>query len=77
MFNLNIILNTIERVRDFAAAAQNLPCEVDVHSGHYIVDGKSVMSLFALDLSKPLKTTILCDEKNNNEYREILARFAE
>lgn len=47
-----IRLVSIDDVKCFAEAANKLPCDVEVSSGRYIVNGKSILSLFGLDLSK-------------------------
>lgn len=36
--------------------------DVDVISDRYKVDGKSIMGLFSLDLSKPVNVTVHCDD---------------
>ena len=46
-----VSLSSIEDVRQFVNAATCCPCEVDVLSGRYVIDAKSIMGLFSLDLS--------------------------
>ena len=48
-----VSLSSIEDVRQFVNAATCCPCEVDVLSGRYVIDAKSIMGLFSLDLSHP------------------------
>lgn len=48
-------LNAISDIRDFVNAASNCENRVDAVSGRYIVDAKSLMGLFSLDLSKPVE----------------------
>ena len=50
-----VSLSSIEDVRQFVNAATCCPCEVDVLSGRYVIDAKSIMGLFSLDLSHPVK----------------------
>ena len=54
-----IRLSTIADVREFVeivtASARH---EIDLASGRYVVDGKSIMGIFSLDLSKPIKMTV-------------------
>lgn len=57
-------INNIEAVKGFCKACNNLDCEVTVTSGRYSVDGKSIMGIFSLDLSKPIDLCIHADESN-------------
>lgn len=54
MSEFQIALASIQEVRQFVNAASRSPCEVDVCAGRYVVDGKSIMGLFSLDLSRPV-----------------------
>lgn len=47
-------INNIESVKGFVKAANKLSCDVTVYSGEYAVDGKSIMGVFSLNLSKNL-----------------------
>lgn len=49
-----IKLDTIMDVREFIEAATALETEVLVKQNAYVVNGKSLMGLFALDLTKPV-----------------------
>ena len=51
-------LNSIEKAKDFADIAASVSCEVDVCSGRYLVDGKSLLGLFSVDLSKPVRVIV-------------------
>lgn len=54
MSSFQIKLNTINDIKAFVSVVNELEYEVDVCSGRYVVDGRSIMGLFALDLSKEL-----------------------
>ena len=58
MKTVNIKLNTIEDVRDFVNAVASTDIDIDLSSGRYVVDGKSIMGIFSLDLSKPIDLNI-------------------
>ena len=53
---MKIYLRTFKDVNDFVKIAGNLDCEVVVESEdrRYRVDGKSILGLYSLDLSRPL-----------------------
>ena len=69
-----IRLATISDVREFVeivtASARH---EIDLASGRYVVDGKSILGIFSLDLSKPIKMTVHGDHAE--ELLEKLERF--
>ena len=57
-----INLNTIDKAKSFTARAASYPGELIVKSGKYIVDGKSIMGLFSLDLAQDLILETECDK---------------
>ena len=59
---LDIRLSTIEDVRKFVNAATACEFEVDLASGRYIVDAKSIMGIFSLDLLSPIRMTVHSDD---------------
>lgn len=50
-----IDLQNVSKVKDFVALAQNYTAEITLSSGKYCVDGKSILGIFSLDLSKPVE----------------------
>ncbi len=55
MVSVNILLNTINDVKNFVNIVSKYDFEVDLTSGRYIIDAKSIMGIFSLDLSKQIK----------------------
>lgn len=55
MITFNIMLKSINDVKDFVNIVNRYYFDVDLTSGRYIVDAKSIMGIFSLDLSKPIK----------------------
>lgn len=51
-------LNTISLVKDFVNLTGKVEGDVSIHSGRYIINGKSIMGIFSLDLTNDLKCTI-------------------
>ncbi|MEQ2455889.1 HPr family phosphocarrier protein [Flavonifractor hominis] len=67
-----VSLSSIEDVRRFVNAATRCTCEVDVLSGRYVVDAKSIMGLFSLDLSQPVEVKVHGSEEERAAFeREI------
>lgn len=71
-----VSLSSIEDVRQFVDAASRCYCEVDVLSGRYVVDGKSIMGLFSLDLSKPVTVEVRgSSAEEESAFRQCVAAF--
>ena len=62
MKTFNIMLKTINDVKDFVNAIAKYDFDVDLISGRYVVDAKSIMGIFSLDLSKPIKVKVHREE---------------
>ena len=55
---IQINLNNINDVKNFVTITQSIPEETILKSGKYVVDAKSIMGVFSLDLSKPITLEI-------------------
>ena len=62
MTSVKIMLNTINDVKSFVNIVTKCPYEVDLVSGRYAVDGKSIMGIFSLDLAKAIQANIHGDD---------------
>ena len=58
MKKVQIKLSEIEHIRNFATLLAKYPVELDLQQGRYIVDAKSPMGIYVLDLLKPLDFVI-------------------
>lgn len=58
MLTVSILLDSVEKVQRFVSKISKYSCGFDVESGCGCVDGKSLVGLFSLDISKPLQLTI-------------------
>ena len=61
MKSAKIRLSSIEAVRNFVEIVRKYDSEIDLSSGRYIVDAKSIMGIFSLDLLQPITLTAHCD----------------
>lgn len=68
-----IRLNSIEKVKTFVNRISRVDASVDLVSGRYVVDAKSIMGIFSLDLKKPIKVKILSG--NEEQVREVIREF--
>lgn len=55
MATFNILLSSISDVKDFVNTVSRYDFDVNLMSGRYVVDAKSIIGIFSLDLSKPIK----------------------
>ena len=73
MNSVSIRLSTIADVRDFVNIVAKSDIDVDLQSGRYVVDGKSIMGIFSLDLLSPITLTAHSDD--TDELFAELDRF--
>ena len=62
MITVDIKLSSIEDVRNFVNIVTKYDMDIDLASGRYIVDAKSIMGIFSLDLMKPIQLTAHSDD---------------
>ena len=63
MKTVQISLNSIDKVKSFVNAITEFDYDFDLISGRYVIDAKSIMGIFSLDLSKPIDLAIHADEE--------------
>ncbi|MCI9612259.1 MAG: HPr family phosphocarrier protein [Eubacterium sp.] len=63
MKTVQISLNSIDKVKSFVNAITQFDYDFDLISGRYVIDAKSIMGIFSLDLSKPIDLAIHADEE--------------
>lgn len=62
MKTIKICLNSIDKVKAFVNDITKFDTDFDLVSGRYVIDAKSIMGIFSLDLSKPIDLCIHADE---------------
>ena len=58
MKSVKISLNSIDKVKSFVNTIARYDLDFDLVSGRYVIDAKSIMGIFSLDLSKPIDLNI-------------------
>ena len=58
MTTAKISLNSIDKVKSFVNELTKFDYDFDLVSGRYVIDAKSIMGIFSLDLSKPIDLNI-------------------
>lgn len=61
MKTVQISLNSIDKVKSFVNEITKYDFDFDLISGRYVIDAKSIMGIFSLDLLSPVEMTIHCD----------------
>lgn len=70
-----VILNSIDDVKEFVAQANKCVFDVDLLSGRYAVDAKSIMGIFSLDLTKTLTLVIHDDSEKADDFLDDIKQF--
>ena len=74
MKTVHISLNSIDKVKAFVNEITKFDNDFDLVSGRYVIDAKSIMGIFSLDLSKPIDLSIHAED-NAYEILEVLAPY--
>jgi len=74
MKKVNIMLGTINDVKEFVNVVAKYDFDVDLVSGRYAIDAKSIMGIFSLDLSKKIELQVHSDNCDNflNEINKFI-----
>jgi phosphocarrier protein HPr len=70
---VNIKLSLTENVKTFVNIVSRYPYDVDLRAGRHVVDAKSILGIFSLDLSKPVTVEVYSD--NCDDMMEELKPF--
>ena len=74
MKTFNLSLNDINDVKEFVNIVTKYDFDIDLTSGRYVVDAKSIMGIFSLDLTKPITAEVHSDdcEELEKEVKKFL-----
>lgn len=70
MKSIKISLEMAQRVKEFVNITQDYAYEILLKSGKYVVDAKSILGIFSLDLSQPITVEVYSDNCD-----DLLARL--
>ena len=68
-------LNSIEKVKGFVSIIQDIDGDFDLVSGRYVVDAKSIMGIFSMDLSNNVEFRILETNENVSVIEKAIAPY--
>ena len=74
MKTVQISLDSIDKVKSFVNAITQFEFDFDLVSGRYVIDAKSIMGIFSLDLSKPIELVIHAED-HLDEIMDILKPY--
>ena len=72
---VDISLNSIDKVKTFVNLINRFDYDFDLVSGRYVIDAKSIMGIFSLDLSKPITLHIHADDAKVEAIVKELASY--
>lgn len=73
MQEIQIKLTDMQAIREFVKEVVVLPYDVDLVQGRYIVDAKSIMGIFALDITSPIK--VVADTSDATPFFSAIEKF--
>ena len=68
---LKVLLNNIDTVKLFVNKVTKFTEDFDLVSGRYVIDAKSIMGIFSLDLSKPIDLVVHTEESDDATIEKI------
>lgn len=74
MKSVQVLLNSIEKVKGFVNNISKFDNDFELVAGRYVIDAKSVMGIFSLDLAKPICLNIHAEE-NTDQIVNALAGY--
>ena len=77
MKTFSVSLNSIADVKFFVNAACKQPFDIDIVSGRYIIDAKSIMGIFSLDLAKPIRVEVHGTEQDASGFYDAIREFVD
>ena len=75
MKKTEILIDSIDKVKAFVNEISKFDCDFDLISGRYVIDAKSIMGIFSLDLSKPIDLNIHADYTEIGAILEALKAY--
>ena len=73
MKTVKVSIDSIEKVKEFVTIVNEYPYDFDLVTGRYVINAKSIMGIFSLDLSKPL--ILNADTDDEELIKETFADF--
>ncbi|MGN0438845.1 MAG: HPr family phosphocarrier protein [Lachnospiraceae bacterium] len=75
MHEMTISMGTIEKVKHFVDIVSSYREHIDLVDGNYVVNAKSIMSIFSMDLTAPILMRIEASDQRFNEIKNDLTEY--
>lgn len=72
MITVKILIDSVEKVKEFTSVVNQEEVDCEIIEGIHIIDARSIMGIFSIDLSKPLQLNIHSD---NTEILNKIKKF--
>ena len=77
MKTVQISLNSIDKVKSFVNDITKFDVDFDLVSGRYVIDAKSIMGIFSLNISEPVEMRVCGDEDDIEKLEQDIKQFIE
>ncbi len=77
MTTVKVSLNSIDKVKAFVNDISGYKADFDLVAGRYVIDAKSIMGIFSLDISKPIQLNIYADDDIDSIMEAVKPYLAE
>lgn len=73
MFTVMVNLDSINRIKRFVEIINESKIDAELVSGRYVVDAKSIMGIFSLDLIRPIRMNVYTEKEE--EFKELCEKI--
>ncbi len=77
MTTVKVSLNSIDKVKAFVNDISGYKADFDLVAGRYVIDAKSIMGIFSLDISKPIQLNIYAEDEIDSIMETVKPYLAE
>lgn len=77
MYSADILLNSVSKVKDFSDIMAHFDCKATLSNDYITIDAKSIMAIFSIDITHPLRLDLYCDgtDSKDKSYINKLTSF--
>ena len=73
---ITVVLNDFNKIKKFSSEISKFESDIDLVKGRYVIDSKSTISIFTLDLSAPVDVVIHSDDEDEiRRFNEIMEEY--
>ena len=73
---ITVTLNDFIKIKNFSSEVGKFESDIDLVKGRYVIDAKSTIGIFTLDLSVPVEVIIHSDDEDEiRRFNEVMEAF--